>query len=93
MKLTARMYLTPNGDSCHVEVGTMFKIIAVDRNEGLITIETDEEYIVKGNEKRLLKLRIKELEDFIRKNIVDAMFIPKTRLIELAKEILENEGS
>jgi hypothetical protein len=34
--------------------------------------------------------RIKELEDFIRENIVDAMFISKSRLIIKAKEILDD---
>ena len=33
-------------------------------------------------------LRVKELEDFIRENIVEAMFISKSRLIIKAKEIL-----
>lgn len=36
-------------------------------------------------------LRVKELEDFIRENIVDAMFISKTRLIIKAKEILNED--
>jgi len=38
-------------------------------------------------------LRVKELEDFIRENIVEAMFISKTRLIIKAKEILNVTNS
>jgi hypothetical protein len=38
-------------------------------------------------------LRVKELEDFIRENIVEAMFISKSRLIIKAKEILNATDS
>ena len=38
-------------------------------------------------------LRVKELEDFIRENIVEAMFISKTRLVIKAKEILNVTNS